>query len=125
MSEHNMKPCPFCGRPAQLRHKKDSLRGDSYTIRCGDTKCVGRTYRFFRTETQAIKAWNMRVIETAPDVDAAIPQRGEWENGCECSVCGMAYGPRNEAQKKHYRFCPNCGARMEGGNSDENMRHGC
>lgn len=44
---------------------------------------------------------------------AAIPQRGEWENGCECSVCGMAYGPRNEAQKKHYRFCPNCGARME------------
>lgn len=55
-----LKSCPFCGKAAQLKHVTDSLRGDKYMIRCGDTACLGRSYRRFPTEKSAVKAWNRR-----------------------------------------------------------------
>lgn len=60
-------------------------------------------------------------IEDAPAVDAAPVVRGEWielheENGHEVGTCSHC---------RHVRivdnYCPNCGAKMNGGNDDENF----
>ena len=44
-----------------------------------------------------------------------VPTKAPFMNECEdCSVCGYrtVWGHR-------YNYCPNCGAKMDGGNSDE------
>lgn len=66
--------------------------------------------------------WNglLRLLEKAPTVDAVPVVHGRWNNmdGYKtrkvCSECGWdvpEYG-------KFYSYCPNCGAKMDGGNGD-------
>lgn len=66
--------------------------------------------------------WNglIRLLEKAPTVDAVPVVHGRWDNmdGYKtrkvCSECGWdvpEYG-------KFYSYCPNCGAKMDGGNGD-------
>lgn len=65
-------------------------------------------------------------IEDAPTSDVVEVKHGEWEHEClECSVCKrniseiydadsyMAYGIEDEL-----KYCPYCGAKMDGGNAD-------
>ena len=62
------------------------------------------------------------IIDDFPTADVAPVRHGRWVptkapfmNECEdCSVCGYrtVWGHR-------YNYCPNCGAKMDGGNSDE------
>lgn len=63
-----------------------------------------------------------KVIEIFPTEDFAPVKHGHWrqvdENKCECSNCGIValiglypHGDKN--------YCPNCGAKMDGGKSDE------
>ena len=64
-------------------------------------------------------------IKIAPTVDAVEVVHGRWEKSnipqekfC-CSVCGGAcwyYDYEGEVAKS--RYCPNCGAKMDGGNED-------
>ena len=62
-----------------------------------------------------------RIILEAPTLDYKdlVPQ-GEWiEDGyldkpCVCSYCG-----EEVREYVKFNFCPNCGARMKGGGSDE------
>lgn len=61
----------------------------------------------------------VKMVDAQAAVDAAIPQHGSWKNGCECSVCGMAYGPKNAACAQGYHYCTYCGAKMDGGDNDE------
>ena len=67
-------------------------------------------------------------IEDAPVVDAAPVVHGRWGeyesfpltpsmNGCPCSVCKTHFSPSSIILMK---YCPNCGAKMNGGNDDEN-----
>lgn len=56
-----LKPCPFCGRPAMIMKKVDTICGDKYIAQCSDTTCNGRIYRTYPTEEQAKKAWNRRM----------------------------------------------------------------
>lgn len=66
--------------------------------------------------------WNglIRLLEKAPTVDAVPVVHGRWDNmdGYKtrkvCSECGWdvpEYG-------KFYSYCPNCGAKMDGGDND-------
>lgn len=54
------------------------------------------------------------IIGTAPIVDAIEVVHGYWniskESFDECSVCGTACGIA-----EYDKFCPNCGAKMDGG----------
>ena len=53
--------------------------------------------------------------QQAQNADTATVVRGEWQHHCICSICGVACGPKNEAVRKFYSYCPNCGAKMDGG----------
>ena len=57
-------------------------------------------------------------VEAAHAVDAVPVRRGKWifnDDWWEfrCSVCQGAIG-----NIKKYKFCPHCGAKMDGGNDD-------
>ena len=61
------------------------------------------------------------LIDTAPTVDAVPVVHGRWElvdeaeprrYGCSRCSCLSWYGT--------YRYCPNCGAKMDGGEADDN-----
>lgn len=57
-------------------------------------------------------------LQDAPAVDAVPVRRGKWifnDDWWEfrCSVCQGAIG-----NIKKYKFCPHCGAKMDGGNDD-------
>ena len=48
-------------------------------------------------------------VKNAPTIEAEPVRHGRWECGGFCSECGID----NEERKTD--FCPNCGARMDGG----------
>lgn len=70
--------------------------------------------------------WNaaVKILKEAPAADVRKVKRGEWKlcyedwrrqiAGDECSACGFQhYG----TCISHYHYCPNCGAKMEKGES--------
>lgn len=66
-----------------------------------------------------------KLIRNAPTIDAVVVVHGRWKQcfedwrhqieGDECSACGFQhYGIGID----HYLYCPNCGAKMDGGAAD-------
>lgn len=58
------------------------------------------------------------IIEDIPSADVAPVRHGRWECGEEnawwCSVCDEElYLEDGTPQENEYRYCPNCGARMD------------
>lgn len=49
-----LKPCPFCGAPAELRHNKTW----DYEVRC--TNCRAKTRQHHEDENGAVSDWNRR-----------------------------------------------------------------
>lgn len=67
-------------------------------------------------------AYALHKITKAPAADVVERVRGEWiEDGYEgvivCSYCGMTPLSHPESMNTYVlsRFCPNCGAKMDGG----------
>jgi rubrerythrin len=66
------------------------------------------------------------VVEYAPTVDAVEVVHGKWalveyqsspfgvDREYQCSICGTPVDDENYRT----RYCPNCGAKMDGGNED-------
>lgn len=125
MADFNLKPCPFCGGPAELRSYTDASGKKSWNVRC-QNMCVvtcqhrddrGRWRPMLRRE--AIGTWNHRASE---------PATGHWQEICDprcwptvptisqCSVCGKRFSLINLG----YKFCPECGARMDKGDKTQN-----
>lgn len=88
-----------------------------------------RGYDVYSDDVRAI----MRKVDEQPAADVAPVRRGEWLNfygdyrTAECSICGNLYevifeGESNsmlfDAFKQFYKYCPNCGAKMEVPNDD-------
>lgn len=70
-------------------------------------------------------------VETAPTVDAAPVVHGRWDDSgrfkffdCDiavrCSMCGGCLTEKEYAESV-WNFFPVCGAKMDGGNDDENF----
>lgn len=54
---------------------------------------------------------SLTAINAIPAADVVEVRHGRWNNGYEvqnCSECGYR-------GKRSYKYCPNCGARMDGG----------
>ena len=57
----------------------------------------------------------LECVEKLPPADVRPVVRGEWiDDGCitRCKYCG------EEKEFPHWRFCPNCGADMRGGDAE-------
>lgn len=51
-----LKPCPFCGSPAELCENKTH----DFFVRCTDTCCHARTRNHHENSVSAIDSWNER-----------------------------------------------------------------
>nr|DAQ39776.1 MAG TPA: DNA-directed RNA polymerase [Caudoviricetes sp.] len=88
----------------------------------------GRSY-VYGSDREKYDAWEeiIDALENIPSADVApvvhgcfepcFDENGNWRQGfAKCSNCGKEY----YAQViNHFGFCPNCGAKMDGGVSDE------
>ena len=84
-------------------------------------------------EIQERNDWHRykNIVESQPTVDAVEVVHGNWVSltecanaGVYCSVCNKKvfkedYAWCNRKNKLRSNYCPNCGAKMDGGNEDE------
>lgn len=59
----------------------------------------------------------MAEVRYMPAADVVEVRHGKWNkngNGRDCSICGFKY----YANGGLFNFCPNCGAKMDGGNNN-------
>jgi hypothetical protein len=76
------------------------------------------TYILNSWDAPIVRAW----LDDQPTVDAVEVVHGRWiwkpiQNKTwvlTCSVCGS-----EEGAHELYNYCPNCGAKMDGGNEDD------
>lgn len=97
MSEE-IKPCPFCGGEAEL------YRGGIKYVLCKE--CLA-TSCDFKTEAEAIEAWNARHERTCRSEDGYCSQCGTQLVGlfkCYTDEEGFTWGCKP--------YCPGCGARV-------------
>lgn len=62
------------------------------------------------------------IIDRQPTIEAEPVVHGEWiierspvEAEIKCSECGYSYIDADSYAKAEYNYCPNCGAKMDGG----------
>ncbi|MBR1660286.1 MAG: Lar family restriction alleviation protein [Oscillospiraceae bacterium] len=65
MSKPKLAPCPFCGGPGKTyedSHKfvDVSMPVKVWRVRCGAREDCALLMSYFRTEEDAVAAWNMR-----------------------------------------------------------------
>ena len=85
-------------------------------IENADTDIIGDYDEYFDRKIGFSREWIKNIVNGFPSVDSASVVHGEWielheENGHEVGTCSHC---------RHVRivdnFCPNCGAKMDGGN---------
>lgn len=54
MNENELKPCPFCGAPAEMKETS----GHDYFVKC--TGCGARTRNHQENQNGAVERWNRR-----------------------------------------------------------------
>lgn len=66
----NIKPCPFCGKPARLRGSDNVSGTPFYYVECDNINCMA-SVAGQETPEKAIELWNRRAYESAePKADA-------------------------------------------------------
>lgn len=120
MSDETLKPCPFCGGEAHVvsdySSEHDETRWNLWHECCEhDGESAGYGHALFpwfetpwyKTEAEAIAAWNSRAERTCECVAeyAESPIDGKKIVLHRCSAC-------HELMRPHMRYCPNCGCKV-------------
>ena len=130
-----LKPCPFCGRKAELHYYEidepftfTECGYEIYCCHCG-IRFKERLNRIPQFDEKAdikkqnlIERWNRRVNDGVESNEADRPQ-GKWIDSqgrpmrlyesysANCSACG-------EWSEYLTEYCPHCGARMKGAEAE-------
>lgn len=86
-------------------------------------RCTGQDYY---GEPYLVSAVPEEVIRSLPPADVAEVRHGYYICRTDefgrlkmiCSVCKEETGMSYRAKKEHLRYCPDCGAKMDGGRDD-------
>ena len=89
-----------------------------YIEREAAIRAINGAYQFFEDEKDVFR----RIIKSAPAADVAPVVHGRWEIGkdhgefgeAKCTACGGILLVKWSDRLSEYRYCPNCGARMDG-----------
>ena len=121
-----LKPCPFCGGEAELKHFEAVEAPEECADNCDDCGCCDKCEEFwcvehtcnivgtydtcFNTKAEAIEAWNTRHVETCENT-----HEHRW---LKCSECGYGvtdlYADDEDDINEQPRYCPNCGRKVVG-----------
>lgn len=120
--ESNLKPCPFCGGGQRYMSKAETEK------RLIDANGLKKEIVDFKVNlhpqnqdygTGYFSALSVveGMLAYAPTVDAVEVVHGRWriidfKGNVECSECGYT-------MDLEYKYCPACGAKMDGGNGDD------
>ena len=63
MAKIRLKPCPFCGGPAELISCNTGKEMSVHMVRCCGHYCTGWLTKRWNDEDTAIYAWNKRAPE--------------------------------------------------------------
>ena len=94
-------------------------------------ECLTKEYnrRFMQGDRDGLKlAWIEKAVDDAPEVDAEPVRHGRWtadestytDGEAQCSVCKTTfyvddlYCVGEKAQSELPKYCPHCGAKMDG-----------
>ena len=88
-----LKPCPFCGGEAEI-----TKWHEGYFAECKKQHCGG-TIGAYKTEEEAIEAWNKRSERTCKVTPSKNLQ------GIVVCECGEPF-------PEYYDYCPYCGAKV-------------
>ena len=103
----------------------DKLK-DNFCEACSTHKRYCMTVEKCRAREQPDYKWcfKMRLIDNAPTADVVEVKHGEWKgkpiagySDIKCSVCSKVF----PHQTGKWNFCPNCGAKMDGGVNDDSL----
>ena len=97
---YEIRPCPFCGGEAGT--KESRFEGAGYYAECKRCRAITR---LFKTEAEAIKAWNTRKWKTCRLELEEPNEDGVWW----CSYCKSYHQHKS---KYPWAYCPRCGAKV-------------
>lgn len=87
-----------------------------------DALGIGKAKREIFDVPEYADGWNSAIdaIDNAPTIEAEPVRHGEWVkyphgSGIYCSECHK----RRRYKDIHDEYCPNCGAKMDGGEKEE------
>lgn len=90
-------------------------------------KAEGNNEKYVQGLQDAIDCYFPQIIDDVPTADVEPVRHGRWiehpddifplESTIECSVCGE----QENVDIHNDNFCPNCGAKMDGGVNDEQI----
>lgn len=97
-----LKPCPFCGGQAVQRF---TIWGETYAYGCYTIGCMGNVHQTcagFKTDKEAIEAWNRR--EPMDEIITKLESRfmaeeNRFRMGVYLDVIEMLKGASNEADR--------------------------
>lgn len=104
-----LKPCPFCGSPAELTHTKTW----DYYVRCTNKSCAARTRQYHENDAGAVNAWNKRTERTCTML-RLTDYTCQYMHRYACSECGeFNEQPTVMGESEPPNYCPNCGRKVE------------
>jgi Lar family restriction alleviation protein len=132
-----LKPCPFCGSQNVGLHQ-ETTTGDEFImyIECHACGARGSVKHFPRVQFADIRStWNDRAEKTLDDYifrggtlrewvekiergEIRAERHGKWEEKFDytrCTKCGGLAPIKYDWSEDLTEYCPNCGAKMDGG----------
>ena len=125
----NLLTCPFCGGEAAMQHVSQLWEPkDNYWAAC---KCCYMSGKTYRTESEAIAAWNTRyhsefektVIKAWKEIqdytERTCKEYGSVRVWQSCNVWSHELSCGHEVDtldNEPPNYCPSCGAKVIGGN---------